>query len=176
MAIDPRVPPFLPGGWGYIGESTGRRRDLSEGRAAQQRDAGSEPNRSAVANWGTTQKLYAGYTGVWRYVRTAPTPGAPVTLTLASNVVTVTSSSILTLTALLVDQQENWVSDGTEITFAAPGVIMTTTATVADGHAVVNVQTLKPGAAAITASSGSARASIPITVEENHTFLPALKR
>lgn len=178
LAIDPRVPSHLYlGGWGYIGESTDGGATWTEGDAPINNGTpGQAPSSLAVANAGTTQKLYAGFTGLWRYVRTAPTPGAPVTLTLASNVVTVTSSSTLTLTALLVDQQENWVSDGTEITFAAPGVIMTTTAAVADGHAVVILQTLKPGAAAIAAASGSARASIPIMVEENHTFLPALKR
>jgi hypothetical protein len=75
------------------------------------------PSSLSVDSGTTTQNLYAGLSGVWKYSRTAPTPGGTFTVTVPTTSTTAPAGSSVTINANLVDQYENWVADGTQVTF-----------------------------------------------------------
>lgn len=195
LAIDPHTPSYVYlGGWGYIAETTDGGSTWSDWNAPiNQGTPQQQPTALVVNNTGVTQTLYAGFSGLWHYVRSAPQPGAPMTLTLvvdavpvrsssasmlplASNGITVTTGTAITLTTLVVDKEENWVADGTIVTFASPGFFMTTTVPIANGQAMAQVTMLQPGAATISASSGAASAAVTVTVANTKMFLPTIRQ
>jgi hypothetical protein len=178
LAIDPRVPSHVYlGGWGYVGETTDGGLTWSNGGGPLgQGTPPSDPQMLAVSTFGISQTLYAGFSGVWRYERLAPQPGSAMTLTLSSSALTVTSGSAITFTSLVVDQFENWVADGTVVTFTSPGFFITTTAQVNAGYAAARLTALKPGTAIVAASTGTASATIAITIQPNRVFLPLVIR
>jgi photosystem II stability/assembly factor-like uncharacterized protein len=180
LAIDPSVPSHVYlGGWGYIAETADGGRTWSDwGDPINQGTPEMEPRALTVDTGAPTQTLYGGFDGVWYYQRPAPQPGAPTTVTLSS-VPTSTVDDGAIVSALVVDEYENWVVGGTQVVFTTSlGTIVPTTTVTARGVATTTLTSSQAGAATVTATVGLAWDTIQVEFVEGgfEVFLPLVLR
>lgn len=122
LAIDPYVPSHVYlGGYGYVAESVDGGQTWSEGWGPlNQGTPGMEPSILVVDYGQVTQTLYAGFSGLWYYRRSAPQPGGPMTLTMwtdpAAGPLYANGIDDVFYHALVVDTYQNWVADDTAVT------------------------------------------------------------
>lgn len=173
LTMDSRVPSHLYlAERAYVGESPDGGRTWSPWSAPiNQGTAGLIPVALPGPQGAVTQTFYAASArGVWTYVRPAPQPGAPMTVTLQSEALTAAVGSTLTIRALVQDLHENWAADGTVVTFTADmtGLFPATpfTRTLAGGTAEAVLTAARPGRAAVTVTVGSASARLALTFGE----------
>jgi glucose/arabinose dehydrogenase len=163
IAVDPRVPGHIYlGAPGHIAESVDGGQTWSDYSAPiNQGTAGASATAIAVDNGAVTQTLYASLGGVWHYTRLAPQPGTPATVTTWHDGPSAPYDGSTTVNALVVDGHENWVADGTVVTFttSAAGTFggeTFTTATTVNGHAQAALSGVTTGTVTITAIAGGA--------------------
>ena len=197
LAIDPHVPSHIylagsSGGYGFMGESGDG--GLTFSQRQDPFNSGVPPMEAqtlSVDNGSVTQNLYAGLSGVWKYTRTAPAPGAANTVTVPTAPPPVITGNPMTITALVVDQYQNWVADGTPVTFFADqGSFQGSTASPGprSPRATVNKTTTNGVASAsLTAPAGTANVVIEsggraVTLQVQFTsanvnlYLPLIRR
>jgi photosystem II stability/assembly factor-like uncharacterized protein len=183
LAIDPQAPShlYLGGGGGYVGESTDGGQTWSGGGAPlSQGTPVMEPTALAVDNGTPTQTLYAAFTGVWAHTRLAPQPGTPVTVTAWASAPSAQAGTAVAIGSLQVDLYENWVADGTMVTFttspvgsfASTTVVKTTT----DGRAEATLTGVMSGTAAITVTSGTGMDTLTVDFTAFKIYLPLVLR
>jgi photosystem II stability/assembly factor-like uncharacterized protein len=180
LVMDPHVPSHVYlGGWGYIAETTdgGMTWSGEWDEPLNFGTPGMEPGALTVDNGTVTQTLYAGFSGVWAYSRPAPQPGEAMTVTAWTDDPSALVGSMVGVHALAVDQYENWVADGTEVTFStspegafdgSSSVVETTT----DGHASAVLTGVAAGMATITATADGASGLTTIEFLSHYIYLP----
>jgi len=183
LAIDPHVPSYLylGGREGYVGESTDGGQTWSGGGAPlSQGTPGMEPSALAVDNGTPTQTLYAGFTGAWTYSRLAPQPGTPVTVTAWASAPSAQAGTAVTIGSLQVDLYENWVADGTMVTFttspAGSFASSTVVKTTMDGRAEATLTGVMSGTARITVTSGIGMDTLTVDFTAFKIYLPLVLR
>jgi glucose/arabinose dehydrogenase/photosystem II stability/assembly factor-like uncharacterized protein len=161
LAIDPNVPSHVYlGGPGYVAETIDGGQTWSDWSAPiNQGTAGMAPSALAVDNGIVTQTLYAGCSGVWVLARPAPQPGAPATVTAWRSAPSGPVGTMVTVKSLVVDQHENWVADGTVVTFTtspagAFGSRSTIRKATTNGRAEATLTGVTSGRATITVTAG----------------------
>jgi photosystem II stability/assembly factor-like uncharacterized protein len=182
LTIDPHVPSHVYlGGWGYIAETTDGGQTWSDGGdPINQGTPGMSPRALTVDNGTPTQTLYAGFSGVWYYGRLAPQPGTPVTVTAQSSAPSAPAGETVTISSLQVDLYENWVADGTVVTFTTSPVgsfaSSTVTKTTTDGHAEATLTGVMSGTATITVTSGTGMDTLTVDFTAFKIYLPLVLR
>jgi hypothetical protein len=173
LTLDSRVPSHLYlTEQGYVGESADGGLTWSAWDAPISRGtAGLIPLALPGPQGAVTQTFYAASArGVWTYVRPAPQPGAPMTVTARSEALTATVGSTLTIRVRVQDLHENWAADGTVVTFTADmaGLFPAApfTRTLAGGAAEAVLTASRPGHAVVTVTVGSASARLALTFGE----------
>jgi glucose/arabinose dehydrogenase len=163
LVVDPRVPSHVYlAAPGHIAESINGGQTWSDYSAPINQGTESiGATALAVDGGAVTQTLYAGLGGAWTYTRLAPQPGSPVTVTAQTEGASAPYDGSTTVTALVVDEYENWASDGTVVTFTATsrGTFAGetfTTATTSDGRASVTLDGVTTGTVTVTVTSGDA--------------------
>jgi photosystem II stability/assembly factor-like uncharacterized protein len=178
LAIDPHVPSHVYlGGWGYIAETRDGGQTWSEGGdPINQGTPGMDPRALAVDNGTLTQTLYAGFSGVWAYSRPAPQPGGPVTVTAQASAPSAPAGTTVTISGLAVDQHENWVADGTVVTFTTSPVGSFASSTIAkttmDGRASAALTGVTSGTATITVTAGIGMDTVHVDFTPFTIYLP----
>ncbi len=182
LAIDPRAPSHLYlAGPGYFGESfdggstwSGPSSTLTSGLTHF------PPLSLAVRNEGANETIYGGYAGVWRYQRISTPTGEPMTVTVQLSRLRTHVGGNVTVSALAVDEQENWVPDGTLLAFAGgpkvafgedPMVVGTT-----DGRADAVLTALARGTATITVTTGDISGTAKLAIGEERVYMPFLEK
>jgi glucose/arabinose dehydrogenase len=163
LTIDPRVPSHVYlAAPGHIAESVDGGQTWSNYSAPiNHGTAGISGTALAVNRAATTQTLYAGLGGAWSYTRLAPQPRSPVTVTASTEKPSAPYDDSTAVTALVVDEHENWVADGTVVTFTATSRgtfagLPLTTATTSNGRAAVTLDGVTTGTVTVTVSAGGA--------------------
>lgn len=129
---------------------------------------------------GTEQKLYAGVTGVWVYTQTVAQPEPPADVKPVGWPAALPGGGQATLTVLVHDEHENWVANGTPVTFttgpqgsfASPSVVKYTQ----DGQAGALFTGVMSGTATITVTSGTVEEVMTVRVEAFRIYLPLVIR
>jgi photosystem II stability/assembly factor-like uncharacterized protein len=118
--LDAHVPSYIyiVGNASFVGESrdggltwSGADTPLCQGAPRQ------NPGDLAVDDDTLTQTLYGGFAGLWVYQRAAPQPGEPVTGTVSPSAPSAPVGETVQVGGLVVDGHENWVANGTVVTF-----------------------------------------------------------
>jgi adhesin/invasin len=91
------------------------------------------------------------------------TPGAPSTLTLLASPTALTAGGTSVVTATVVDQFDNRVGDGTAVIFSTDLGTVGSSGLTTNGIATSTITSTQTGTAHVTAASGSASNSVPVT-------------
>jgi len=173
LALDPRVPSHLyVADYRHVGESVDGGLTWSDQNVLLNQGLPEmEVAALAVDAGSTTQTLWAGVSGVWYLRRPAPQAGEATILRVGyHNAPAPQSGGITWFSSWVLDRYENWVADGTLVTYTASGAGAFWPATLVvpthNGVANAPLNRVRAGAATVTVTVGS------IVVTRTVTFTP----
>jgi len=145
---------------------------------------GTTANGIATSTISTTQvgvaHVLASYGGIGASAVVTFTPDAPYTVTVSASPQVITPTQPSVVTAIVTDQYNNAVADGTPITFTwTLGVLSPSLTGTVSGQALATFTSATDGTAIITATTSSGvQGAVAITVKSNtfYVYLPLVMR
>jgi len=194
LAIDPRVPSHIyMAGFGVYGSVDGGNNWSWLGNGLSSGPSSQSAQSFAIDRGSVTQNLYLGLRGIWQYGRNAPQPGGTMTVTVPTTSTIAQAGNPVTITARLVDQYENWVTDGTQVSFFTdfgtyqggtpsptrgrrPQEVVNRTTTNGSASAVLTSSSVGTANVVIVSNGKAATMTVQFTSLPHRIFLPLIMR